>query len=139
MQDLRPLSDSRGLAVGEPVTVSGTDGKATVTLVKAEPNTVAGSEFADPPKLGNDVLLEVSYEATEGTSSYNPFDWSLRDADGRQYQDASYSGFDPLLSSGVLAAAGSKARGLIVIDALVGPLTAEYPPGYQAPATWLIP
>lgn len=129
----------QNLAVGEPVGVTVFDGAGTVTLVTVERKTEAADEYADAPTKGNYVVLDVSYEATEGELDYNLFDWSIRDAEGRRYDaGGSYDGYEPSLSSGTLSK-GNKARGLVVIDAPVGPLTAEYTPSSIAPATWAIP
>ena len=59
---------------------------------------------ADAPTQGNYVLLDVSYEATEGELNYNLFDWTIRDAEGRRYDaGGSYDGYEPGLSSGTLS------------------------------------
>lgn len=129
----------QNLPVGESVAVTIFDGEGTVTLVAVERKAVAADEYADAPTKGNYVMLDVSYEATEGELNYNLFDWSVRDAEGRRYDaGGSYDGYEPSLSSGTLSK-GNKARGLVVIDAPVGPLTAEYTPSSIAPATWAIP
>jgi hypothetical protein len=66
----------RRLAVGAPVVVTNSKGTATVTLNSAERKPAAGSEYADPPKNENYVLLDVNVtnEGTDGTSSYHTFD-----------------------------------------------------------------
>lgn len=129
----------QNLPIGEPVSVTVYDGEGTVTLVAVERKPAGADEYADAPTKGNYVLLDVTYEATDGELNYNLFDWSIRDADGRRYDaGGSYDGYEPSLSSGTLSK-GSKARGLVVIDAPAGPLTAEYTPSSIAPATWAIP
>lgn len=136
-----PASDEppQNLAVGESVDVTVYDGAGTVTLVAVERKAAGADEYADAPTQGNYVLLDVSYEATEGELNYNLFDWTIRDSEGRRYDaSGSYDGYEPGLSSGTLSK-GNKARGLVVIDAPAGPLTAEYTPSSIAPASWVIP
>lgn len=103
-----------------------------------ERKTEAGHEYADPPELGNYIVIDVTYEATEGTPSYSLFDWSVRDSEGREYNKDTSSGYDPKLSTGELTT-GTKARGLVVRDAPTGPLTLEYTTGSGAPSTWVVP
>ena len=129
----------QNLPVGESVGVTVFDGEGTVTLVTVERKSAGVDQYADAPAKGNYVVLDVSYEATEGELNYNLFDWSIRDAEGRRYDaSGSYDGYEPSLGSGTLSK-GNKARGLVVIDAPVGPLIAEYTPSSIAPATWAIP
>ena len=128
----------QSLAIGAPVVLTTSDGEATITLNSAERKTEAGNQYADAPKLGNYIVMDVSYDATKGTASYNPYDWSVRDTDGHEYSPGSYDGYEPSLLSGDLTA-GTKARGLVVIDAPAVALSAEYSAGSGAPATWLIP
>ena len=129
----------QNLPIGESVGVTVYAGEGTVTLITVERKTAAADEYADAPTKGNYVVLDVSYEATDGELNYNLFDWTIRDAEGRRYDaGGSYDGYEPSLSSGTLSK-GNKARGLVVIDAPVGPLTAEYTPSSIAPATWAIP
>lgn len=75
---------------------------------------------------------------TDGTFNYNPFDWTVRDADGRTFDRSFYRGPAVELDSGTIAK-GAKARGIVVIDAPDSPLTLEYSSGWGAPATWSIP
>lgn len=136
-----PATDDppQNLTVGETVEVIVYDGAGAVTLVAVERKAAGADEYTDAPTNGNYVLLDISYEATEGELDYNLFDWSIRDADGRKYDaSGSYDGYEPSLGSGTLSK-GSKARGLVVIDAPAGPLTAEYTPSSIAPATWVVP
>lgn len=90
---------------------------------------------------GNYLLIDVQYEATEGKYDYNPYDWIIRDSDGRTFDPSSgnYDGDVKELNSGTVAK-GSKARGVIVIDAPKRQLTLEFGGGFGSePATWNIP
>ncbi|HYN74309.1 MAG TPA: hypothetical protein VES60_17585 [Nakamurella sp.] len=107
-----------------------------MTLNSAERKPAAGSEYADPPRNENYVLLDVKRdERRNGWHVALPhLRLGLRAADGHEYNVAAFAGYDPQLNSGELIA-GSKARGPVVLDAPAGPLTAGYTAGFGAPAT----
>lgn len=132
-----------GLRVGGAgITASNDDGGASIAVLSVQRKTAGTGDYSKPPKNGNYVLIDVSYTCTSGTWNYNPFDWTVRDADGRTYDtSAGYlSGYtDGTLDSGTVAK-GAKARGTLVVDAPKGALTLEYSAGFNsAPATWTIP
>lgn len=138
-----PEADSAptGLEIGGPgVTASDSDGSASIKVVSVKRETKAFSEYDDPPKYGNFVIFDILYTGTSGTFNYNPFDWTVRDADGRAYEMTPAFGFDgPELHSGTLSK-GSNARGFVIFDAPKGLLTLEYAPGFgSAPAVWSVP
>lgn len=94
--------------------------------------TDGGGESGEKPKNGNYLLIDVQYEATEVAYNYNPYDWTIGDADGRtfEYGTSYYAGDVKELNSGTVAK-GSKARGgVIVIDAPKGQLTLEFGGGF---------
>lgn len=132
-----------GLTVGGPgITATNDDGGAKITVLSVHRKATGTGDYGEPPKNGNYVLIDVTYECTTGTFDYNPFDWNVRDADGRTYDSsgAFSSGYsDAALDSGTLGK-GSKARGTLVFDAPKGSLTLEYSAGLNnAPASWSIP
>lgn len=136
-------STPTGLKVGgQGITASNDDGGASIAVLSVQRKTAGTGDYSDPPKNGNYVLIDVSYACTSGTWNYNPFDWKVRDTDGRTYDtSAGYSsGYDDqALNSGTVAK-GAKARGTLVVDAPKGALTLEYSGGFNsAPATWTIP
>lgn len=136
-------SSPTGLKVGGAgLTATEDDGAGTITVLSVQRKTAGSGEYSDPPKNGNYLLIDVSYLCTTGTFEYNPFDWKIRDKDGRTFDSsgAFSSGYDDgALNSGTIAK-GAKARGLLVFDAPKGALTLEYGDGYnEAPASWNIP
>ncbi len=132
-----------GLAIGETsgITASDDDGSAEIHVLSVKHATDGGGEDGSKPKEGNYLLIDVRYEATEGKYTYNPFDWIVRDAEGRTYEPGfgEYSGDIDELDSGTVVK-GAKARGVVVIDAPKGALTLEFGGGFGSePATWNIP
>lgn len=133
-----------GLTIGAAEGISATtdDGAAEIRVLAVKRVTDAGGEYGEKPKNGNYLLIDVQYTATDGTYNYNPFDWTVRDADGRTYSlsdGGNYQGKINVLHSGTVAK-GSKARGIVVVDAPKGALTLELGGGFgNAPATWKIP
>ena len=133
-----------GLAIGAAgVTATTGDGaSAKIEVISSRRELQgAGDRGGESPKNGTYLVVEVGYEATAGQFEYNPFDWTVRDSEGHSYRlgDGNFSGLDDLaLDSGVLAA-GSKARGALIVDAPAGPLTLEYAVGHSAPAIWNVP
>lgn len=132
-----------GLKLGEEngITASDDDGAAEVYVLSVKHATDAGGEYGTKPKEGNYLLIDVRYEATEGKYDYNAYDWIVRDSEGRTFDPSygSYAGDIAELKSGTVAK-GSKARGVVVVDAPKGPLTLEFGGGFGGtPATWNIP
>jgi hypothetical protein len=131
-----------GLAIGETsgITASDDGGSAEIHVLSVKHATDGGGESGEKPKNGNYLLIDVQYEATEGAYNYNPYDWTIRDADGRtfEYGTSYYAGDVKELNSGTVAK-GARARGVVVIDAPKGPLTLEFGGFGNAPATWNIP
>lgn len=132
-----------GLTIGKAdgITSSNDDGAADVRVLGVE-RTTDGGDDGDLPEHGVYLLIDVQYEATNGSYDYNQFDWTIRDAQGRTYQlgdGGSYYADVAGLSSGTVAK-GSKARGIVVIDAPEGALTLEFGGGFgNAPASWDVP
>lgn len=138
-----PDADSppSSLKIGGPgVTASDTDGAASVAVLSVKRETKALGEYDGPPKQGNYVIFDIVYTGTQGAFNYNPFDWTVRDPDGRAYDADAGFGFEgQSLHSGTLAK-GSKARGFVIFDAPKGPLMLEYSPSFMGPpATWTVP
>ena len=136
-------SNPTGLKVGgAALTATSDDGAGTISVLSVQRKTAGSGEYSDPPKNGNYLLIDVSYLCTTGKFEYNPFDWKIRDQDGRTFDSsgAFSSGYDDsALHSGTIAK-GAKARGVLVFDAPKGAVTLEYGDGYdEAPASWDIP
>ena len=138
--DESDAAEVTGLKVGDGITVTTDDGVSSIKVLSAKRVTEGTGEDAENPKNGVYLLIDVQYTCTSGTCSYNPYDWEVRDKDGRTYDGSdSYSaGYsDQELDSGDLVK-GAKARGLIVVDAPKGAMTLEYTSGFGSPATWTI-
>lgn len=132
-----------GLTVaGSGVTATAGDGgsaRINVLAVRRE-NSGFGRE-GEAPKNGTYVVADIRYEGVTGTFTYNPYDWTVRDSDGRAYQlgEGNFSGIDdPSLDSGTVSA-GSNVRGALIVDAPAGALELEYAPGNSEPAVWEVP
>lgn len=138
----RPTSDSppTGLKVGgSGVIASDRDGEATIEVLTTERTNSSLGEYGDSPTKGAYLVVEVNYECTDGQFDYNPYDWTVRDAEGRSYDQAYIGGFTgDSLNSGTIAK-GAKARGTIVFDVPEGALNLEYSHGFGAPAVWDVP
>lgn len=111
--DPAPTADPSvfGLQPGEGITRSTDDSAGTVTVnaVRAQ----AAGEYDEPAGPGQRYLAaNVTYTCTSGRCSYNPYDWSARQADGTS-SDPEFLSVDGALSSGDLAA-GNRVRGNVI-------------------------
>jgi hypothetical protein len=100
-----------------------------------------GDYTTDTPKKGVYLVVDISYALETGSTDYNPYDWSVRDAEGHEYREAFVTQDDANepLHSGTLTK-GQKARGVIYFDIPKGAVTLEYSVGYgDAGAQWPIP
>lgn len=132
------LTVGQGVSVTEQAYGDEEVAEAEVVLVSVERKAEPDGEYADAPKNGTYVVLDVLIKGVRGESEYNAYDWTVRDEKGFGFDASTYGGFEPSLKSGKVAA-GGQARGLIAIDAPTGPIKVEYAPFYGAPATWLVP
>jgi|GEM_PF-5186692 len=84
--------------------------------VNAIQDNLPGSEFSKPPAGKRWLAIDVTIEAT-GEVSYNPYDFSLQDADAFVYEPTFVSGDAPApdLSSGDLAR-GDRVRGWVFFE-----------------------
>ena len=134
-----PKATTTNLPLGTAVTVTstGSDGQNVVTVTAGPDKTskVAVSQYGSKPK-GTYVGLLITYDCTTGSCEYNPFDFTLRSADGTE-NDQAFEGFTPDLHSGNLTV-GVKAKGYITYDLVPGTYSLEY--GASAfdadPASW---
>lgn len=120
------------LPVGRSIQVSGTNNGAPfaleLTVISMKTSKAPLDTYGDKPK-GTYVGLLVEYSCTQGTCSYNPFDFTVRSESGVE-ADRSFPPFEPALQSGDLRA-GRKARGYLTYDLASGKYTLEYR------STWL--
>jgi hypothetical protein len=115
------------LPVGRTITVSGTNSDAPfnlqVQVVSLKKSHAPLSEFGPKPK-GSFVGILVQYTCAQGTCSYNPYDFKLRNESGDEYTTV-FPTFEPDLQSGDLRA-GRKARGYMTYDLPQGNYVLEY-------------
>lgn len=114
-----------------------------LTVTNAERFTDPQSEFGDPPEHDQFVLVTINAKAIgDDLYSVNPFDFHIRDADGRQYE---YGGGSSLFAvdetlNAVDLNPGEQVTDDLVFDVPEGPLVLAYAPGFsQALAFWEIP
>ena len=132
------------MTVGTPVSVGNEDGSvdAVVTVVSAKTYKAGKGEFADPPKNGRYVVVDVLVSVKRGTLSYNPFDWSYQHPDGTVYSygdgNSVFAGYNPQFNSGDLRT-GQKTRGLITFDVkYVRGGSVQYTAGDTVIAEWTV-
>jgi hypothetical protein len=131
------------MALGTPVSVTGKDGDVDVagtvtTDAAVQLSKKALAQYRDAPK-NTYVGVTVTYDCTAGPCDYNPYDWTLRGADGTEY-DKSYGGFPPELKSGNLST-GTKAKGVLTFDLPAGSYLLEYRASLFGDdvASWVLP
>ncbi len=94
-----------------------------VSVLSKKTSRTAIEDFGERPK-GQYVGLLVQYRCVTGSCDYNPYDFTLRDDDGEEF-DTSFSNFEPDLNSGDLRK-GSKAKGYITYELKPGKYDLEY-------------
>lgn len=120
--------------VGEPLPLVFTDyddttAEFTLTVHTAEWKDALEGDYVDPPENAF-LVLDVTFEATKGNVDYSSYDWTAKDADGREYRDAFVFGSNLNLLSGGTVAQGEKVRGSIVFDLPRGETSIIYSQGY---------
>jgi len=127
------------MPIGQSITVSGTNNDTPYVMdlkaVSIKKSKAAIEDYGNKPK-GSYVGILVEYTCTQGTCSYNPFDFKVRNSDGDEF-DSSSSSFTPGLESGDLRH-GRKARGYITYDLPKGKYVLEYSAGFAdtTSASW---
>jgi uncharacterized protein DUF4352 len=114
-----------------------------LTVTNAERFTDPRSEFGDPPDHDEFVLVTINAKAIgDDLYSVNPYDFHMRDSDGRQYENAGGSSLfavDETLNA-VDLNPDEQVTGDLVFDVPTGPLELVYAPGWsRALAYWEIP
>lgn len=125
------------VAVGQTVTAKRGDWDSTVTIVSATWHAAGQGDYAQPPKNGAYLVIDVEWS---GKGSYNSLYLTFR-ADTGVESDATsgiFGGFEPSLDSGDLA--GSKVKGNVAFDAAQGPgVVILSDPLGQSLGSWTIP
>lgn len=111
------------IGASQTVTASSTAGvKSTfvATIVSATWSDKGGKSYQSPP-VNMYLVLDISIQGLTGSSQYNPYDWTVRGTDGREYQPSGGEP-DPTLHNGY-AEPGDLARGFIAFDLPQGAAT----------------
>lgn len=110
-------------------------------MVSVRRESAGTGREGEQPKHGSYVVADISYEGLAGSFPYNPYDWTVRDQEGRAYQlgDGNFSGIDETTLDSGTVTAGSKVRGVLIIDAPPSALKLEYAVGNSEPAVWDLP
>jgi hypothetical protein len=146
-----PVTDTNGggggggqqnLTPGQSIVVTDSSGTMSVTVnsVKYRTTGCTSDDLGlSNPDAGNAyIVIEVTYNVTKGTGSYNPFDWSVVDGAGNESSDLGFfAGCKPDLSSGNNLS--GKRHGLVVIEVPKAVTHGQvvYSPGFQdSTASW---
>jgi hypothetical protein len=132
----------QNLTPGQSIEVTDGRGTTTVTVNSVKYRTTgctADDLHLSDPQAGNAyIVIEVTYDVTRGTGSYNPFDWSVVDNAGDESTDPGFfAGCKPDLSSGNNLQ--GKRHGLVVVEVPKSVTHGQvvYSPGFQdATASW---
>ena len=107
------------------------NGTGTATVWTAEWTQINPASYDDAPAAnGAFLILDVSLQGVTGTVSTNPYDWTLKDAQGHSYT-YSWSGQEPILHDSGPLAAGEIARGFLTFDVPQGPMTVSIGTGVR--------
>lgn len=132
------------LALGESISLTGTSiedepFELSVGLDK-KPKTSkrAVTDYGEKPK-GTYVGFLVRYECVVGSCDYNPYDFTVRDDEGQEFEPSFGGSFQPELQSGSLVK-GRKAKGYISYDLQPGAYYIEYRASLldDEPANWKV-
>ncbi len=118
-----PAADTQDMKIGTTINVTEDGNSWTVTVNKVTYRTTGcGSgefDISDPDKGDAYVLIDVTYQTITGLGSYNPFDWSVVDADGNEYDEVTpFSECKPELDSS--NSLHGKRHGIAVIEVKKG-------------------
>jgi Domain of unknown function (DUF4352) len=123
--------------VGQTLSFASSEGSGRLTLNSAE--RLVGTDFAEPPKNGSYLVIDVTLEVSQGTAGAGPFDWEARNSDGSVYAavPAGLTGDDIDASD---LGPGERTRGKVAFDVPVGALTVTFTSLSGSPlATFSVP
>lgn len=127
------------LKLGTGITVTSTDendpSTMAVTVISKKSSTRQLSEYGDKPKSAFVGFL-VKYSCTLGSCDYNPYDFTLRNEAGEEF-DTSFENFEPGLNSGKLRK-GRSAKGYVTYELKPGKYYLEYSSSFldESGASW---
>ena len=131
-----------GLAVGQTVTIHGTDDNEHPTTFTVRVNSIkpwTPGQYDDPVPAGKRyITANVTYRAVTGPAYPNPLDWETKIPNGQTYDQPGVSG-DTELSSNTIQA-GALATGDVYLQLPAGKTgTVVYTNGMAEAASWQIP
>ena len=131
-----------GLAVGQRVTIHGTDDNEHPTTFTVRVNTIkpwTPGQYDDPVPAGKRyITANVTYRAVTGPAYPNPLDWETKIPNGQTYDQPGVSG-DTELSSNTIQA-GALATGDVYLQLPAGKTgTVVYTNGMAEAASWQVP
>lgn len=132
-----PADPNAAVKVGASVPYEDSRGQGIATLHSAEWTTE--DEFGSPPEQGAFLVLDVSIKSVSGKATgTNPFDWEVKDADGRVY-DSTFTAPDPSMSVTDMAP-GETVRGNLEFDLPKGTSTVRLISGLRGTplAVWTV-
>ena len=131
-----------GLAVGQTVTIHGTDDNEHPTTFTVRVNSIkpwTPGQYDDPVPAGKRyITANVTYRAVTGPAYPNPLDWETKTPNGQTYDQPGVSG-DTELSSNTIQA-GALATGDVYLQLPAGKTgTLVYSNGLGEAASWIVP
>ena len=131
-----------GLAVGQTVTIHGTDDNEHPTTFTVRVNSIkpwTPGQYDDPVPAGKRyITANVTYHAITGPAYPNPLDWETKTPNGQTYDQPGVSG-DTELSSNTIQA-GALATGDVYLQLPAGKTgTLVYSNGLGEAASWIVP
>ena len=138
-----PTPDLTNLTLGAGVVVTGPDSSSNpfkmnviVSSQKSSKNSLAA--YGSNPK-GAYVGFLVTYHCITGSCSYNPYDFTVRNEAGEQFERSIMDTFDPTLQSGNLSP-NRNAKGYITYDLKAGKYFVEYSASIldSTPTSWTV-
>lgn len=116
--------DGHGMKIGAALPISSSSrldssqlGEGTVTLLAVKDKDRCAESYCSVTKGKRLYSIQVTYRGTSGEISYNPYDWSLIDAEGQQYSEQYHSAaaLGQRLSSGDVGT-GRTVKGVVTFE-----------------------
>jgi hypothetical protein len=121
------------LAVGQTVDMNTTSGDEWSVTVNSIKNFKSINQFEKPTAGQHFIVIDVTYQVTNGTADANPFDWQAKDPTGM----LSPTDLANFTLHATTIEAPNKTRGTVVLEIPVGSGgTVVYSPGFSEKASW---
>lgn len=103
-------NSTQDMPLGSTIDVTSDDGATEVTVAKVAFRTRGCGSYPLVDKGKGVMTIDVTYKETSGVGSYNPYDWTIRDTAGNEYDQSGFTGCGTLKSSNGLH---GKVHGLV--------------------------